>query len=392
MMSEQDKSQKEKPEPLELLSALWEGLKENYPMMEYAGAFDESWFEEYKQKIQGISDLNEALPIMDKLVKRLNDYHTSLRWEGKPTFSTPPIALGFVEEQVVITASEESLPVKPGDIVLKIDDEDAVTCFNQAMSEAFGATKYAKLKSACQNMIEGPKDSNVKLRLLNPSKGEFEISLEREGWSQKEPTPPLSSNSIDDEVGYIRVCRWGGFKSEEFDAILERFKDKPYLLIDVRDNGGGSDNLAGEVVGRFIDKKVLCSISFHRRAGTNIYEKTVEFAEPRGEWRYEGRVAVLINEGCASACEHFVSGMFEAGATLVGVPTSGACGWMKAVRLPGNVTLSCSLTFPLHGRIPSPLNGIPPHHLVTPTFEDIRSGRDVVLQEAIEILKGDNQC
>jgi carboxyl-terminal processing protease len=117
-----------------------------------------------------------------------------------------------------------------------------------------------------------------------------------------------------------------------------------------------------------------------------MYKKTIAIAEPRGPWRYEGKVAVLINEGCASACEHFVSGMFEAGALLVGTPTSGACGWSKLIELPVGVRLSCSLTFPLHGKVPSPLNGMQPHHLVLPAIDDLRDGRDTVLEEAVNLL------
>ena len=71
---------------------------------------------------------------------------------------------------------------------------------------------------------------------------------------------------------------------------------------------------------------------------------------------------------------------------LVGTPTTGACGWSKPIHLPGGVTLYCSLTFPLHGKVPSPLMGIPPHHLVTPTIDDIRTGRDTVLEKAITLL------
>ncbi|HEX30790.1 TPA: hypothetical protein ENG04_11995 [Candidatus Poribacteria bacterium] len=276
-----------KSESLEVLKVLWDALKDNYPMMEYAGALDDSWFEEYRRKIERASDLNEALLIMDRLVKRLNDYHTRLEWPDKPAFLTPPVTLGLVDNQVVVLRSEESIPIQPGDILLKVDDEDAKTRFDREMEEAFGATRYARVRSACRRMIEGPKGSKVKFRLLNPSKGEFELFLERRGWNRREPV--LSSSSIDDEVGYIRVSLWGNFDVGEFDVILEKFRSKPYLVIDVRDNEGGSDDLAAEVVGRFIDRKVLCSISFYRRAGTNVYEKWIGFAEPRGEWRYEGQ-------------------------------------------------------------------------------------------------------
>ena len=184
-----------------------------------------------------------------------------------------------------------------------------------------------------------------------------------------------------------RIRGWGGFSPAEFDKLLEPLREKPCLILDVRDNGGGADDLAETVIGRFITRKIVASISFQRKAGTDTYEKFTNVVSPRGPWCYPGKVAVLINEGCASACEHFVSGMFEAGALLVGTPTIGACGWSKGIDLPCGVTLRCSLTFPLHGKVPSPLNGIQPHHLVTPTIEDIRAGRDTVLEKAMALLK-----
>jgi len=99
---------------------------------------------------------------------------------------------------------------------------------------------------------------------------------------------------------------------------------------------------------------------------------------------YEGRVAVLTGEGCTSATEHFVSGMAEAGALLCGTPTSGACGWIRRLELPGGARLYVSQTFPLHtGGIPSPLLGIPPHLWAVQTLADLKAGEDTALQVAL---------
>ena len=140
-----------------------------------------------------------------------------------------------------------------------------------------------------------------------------------------------------DGVPVIRITRWGNDGSTKlatrFDEILGQYRDRPGLIIDVRGNGGGQDDLAGQVVARFLKEPIIASISFHRQVPGQTFERTVERVEPRGPWRYEGRVAVLIDEGCLSACEHFVSGMAEAGALLCGTPTSGACGWIRPVRL-----------------------------------------------------------
>jgi len=374
--------------PTGFLDLLWNALKENYPMMEYAGAFDESWYESCKAEIEDMNGLFQALPIMDRmLVRRLNDYHTSLYWEGKPSLIPPPIRVDLLEDQVVVTQGPQDQNVLSGDIVLAVNDVNAMECFDDAFAYAFGATPYAKTRSTCRDMLAGEPESQVKLKLRNAQGEAYEVTLERGApGPARERESVLSSRLIDENTGYIRIQSWGGFSAEEFDAKLEPLRERPYLILDVRDNGGGADELAAQVIGRFISKKVLCSVSFQRQAGTNTYEKLIHMAEPRGPWCYEGKVAVLTNAGCASACEHFVSGMFEAGALLVGTPTSGACGWSKGIDLPAGVKLRCSLTFPLHGKVPSPLNGMPPHHLVMSTIEDIRADRDTVLEEAIALL------
>ncbi|UCD52120.1 MAG: ankyrin repeat domain-containing protein [Phycisphaerales bacterium] len=374
--------------PLGFLDILWNALEENYPMMEYAGAFDDSWYESCKDQIKDVTSLGEALPIMDRmLVQRLNDYHTNLIWDRKPHPSMPPVRLGLVEDQIVVIQCGEELGIAHGDIVLEIDSADAKEQFDSTFPGAFGATKYVKVGTACRAILEGQDGSEVELKLRNREGEVYEVLLTRGGHL---PIPEhegvLSSRVIDDNIGYIRIRGWHGFGEEAFDKLLEPFRDKPCLIIDVRDNGGGSDRLAETVIGRFIDDKVLCSVSFQRQSGTEMYEKLIHIAEPRGPWRYEGKVAVLTNEGCASACEHFVSGMFEAGAILVGRPTTGACGWSQGIELPCGVTLACSLTFPLHGKVPSPLHGIEPHHLVESTIDDIRSGRDPILEKAKALL------
>ena len=72
--------------PLGFLDSLWDALKQNYPMMEYAGAFDESWYESCKEALEDITSLGEALPIMDRmLVSRLGDYHNASILGGKAT-------------------------------------------------------------------------------------------------------------------------------------------------------------------------------------------------------------------------------------------------------------------------------------------------------------------
>ncbi len=375
--------------PVGFLDALWKALKENYPMMEYAGAFDESWYEQCKDRIKDMNSLDQALPVMDALlVRRLNDYHTNLFWGARPDRVGPPLRVALVQEQIAVTWCPPNLGMACGDVLLEIDGAPAKERFDRELPQAFGPTRYARANSACETILEGKPGSQIKLKLQNAEGQVYEKTMtcgDGPGGDFR-PEPVISSRVISDRIGYIRIRGWGRFTPGEFDKLLEPFQDKPGLILDVRDNGGGADELADQVVARFLTHPVVASISFQRRPGTNLYEKLIVTVSPRGPWRYPGRVMVLTNEHCASACEHFVSGMFEAGATLVGTPTIGACGWSNEIPLPAGVSLRCSLTFPLHGKVPSPLNGIEPHVLVTPTIADLRAARDPVLDKAIALL------
>lgn len=190
----------------------------------------------------------------------------------------------------------------------------------------------------------------------------------------------------------LRISHWGNDSTMKlvarFDELLAQFRDRPGLVIDVRGNGGGLDDLASQVVGRFLKTTVVASISFHRQVPGLTFERTVDRIAPRGPWRYEGRVAVLTDEGCMSASEHFVSGMAEAGAFLCGTPTSGACGWIRSLDLPGGLRLNVSQTFPLRtGGIPSPQLGIAPHLWAPRKLSDLRAGQDTALRAALDWLK-----
>src|ERR1017187_1129067 len=190
----------------------------------------------------------------------------------------------------------------------------------------------------------------------------------------------------------LRISHWGNDSTMKlvarFDELLAQFRDRPGLVIDVRGNGGGLDDLASQVVGRFLKTTIVASTSFHRQVPGLTFERTVDRIAPRGPWRYEGWVAVLTDEGCMSASEHSVSGMAEAGALLCGTPTSGACGWIRSLDLPGGLRLNVSQTFPLRtGGIPSPQLGIAPHLWAPRKLSDLRAGQDTALRAALDWLK-----
>ena len=385
-------------------------------MLEMAGLSGDQWVREYRAKVAAAPNREAAFQIMDELVCRLNDYHTRFSWPGKPRLAAPPVRVepvlttasipadygiwGLVRPPqelpaldgvaIAVVEADEACGLKIGDEILSVDGIPVREALERNWRHAVCSSAAGKLRAAAGRMLLGIPDTdlNVVVRRQRPE-GEVEaiVTVPR---SESLKENLISSREVDN-VPVIRITQWGNRNGEglvaSFDKLLEGARNRPGLIIDVRGNGGGEDDLASKVIGRFLNRAVISSISFHRKVPSLNFERTIEWTQPRGPWRYEGRVAVLTDEGCMSACEHFVSGMIEAGAMTCGTPTSGACGWIRDVELPGGAHLFVSRTFPLHsGGIPSPQLGMAPHIWAPRNLADLRAGQDTTLRAALAWL------
>ena len=397
-------------ERLVLFDALCKGLRDNYPMLEFAG-WQDSWEAEFRARVQAAPSVEAAYDLMDELVCRLNDYHTRLfrrdqphttrpNFQVEPVLTAPPAPGGYgiwselrppfempalEGVTLAVVRSEESGTMKAGDEIIAVNGVSVEKALSAAWKHSIGCSVAGKLRWAAMRMLSVPESHSLEVKVRRKG-GTEAVVKPRLGGGDGEPT--LSTNEIAG-VPIIRIARWNGRDLvSQFDGFLEKFRTRPGLVIDVRGNGGGEDELASQIIGRFVNKPVISSISFHRVVPGLTFERTVEYTPPRGPWRYEGRVAILVDEGCMSACEHFVSGMIEAGALACGTPTSGACGWIRGIQLAEGVRLNVSQTFPLHtAGIPSPQLGIAPHLWALQTLDDLRGGKDTALEKAIGWIK-----
>ena len=409
--------------PAATLEALWKALVEHYPMKEYVGAHGDQWLEEYRPLVAAAPSRDAAFSLMEELVARFNDYHTGLAWPGQVAPSSLPLrvepvlrvrpgstaaAMKDAAFQPFVAAPAELGTVSPyalavvaaapktgllaGDELTAIDGVPVEAAARRAWKRARGSSRLAKLREGARRLLEWPSSTAEApaLARIQVRRGTriVEVEIPR-GTGLGEPL--VSAREVAG-VPVVRIARWADGEDQRLvpavDALLERYRSRPGLVIDVRGNGGGSDSLADEVTGRFLERPVIGSISFHRNTPTVEFRRTVEMTAPRGPWRYAGRVAVLIDEGCRSACEHFVSGMIGAGAVTVGSATDGACGWIRTVELPGDARLRVSRTFPLHaGGLPSPLQGMRAEIYVPRTLPDLRAGRDAALEAAVASVR-----
>lgn len=155
-----------------------------------------------------------------------------------------------------------------------------------------------------------------------------------------------SGKFVDENVGYLQINAWDAGEPELVKAALEaldEFSDCAGLVIDVRLNGGGSETLAREVAGCFIDEPVVYAQHVIRDPGAEggFSKPQKRVLKPNADGpHYRGPVAVLIGPAVVSSCEAFVLMMQQVdGCKLVGAPTRGSSGNPQAYALPNGVTV-----------------------------------------------------
>ncbi len=195
------------------------------------------------------------------------------------------------------------------------------------------------------------------------------------------------------DIGYIRIQTFAGNISEfeRIDEIIEKFKDKKGIIIDVRSNGGGSDFNSLTIAGRFADKSRLYRLVTFRDGPEwdDFAEWTQHFVTPMGLRQFNKPVVLLTNRSCFSACEGFTR-MMKAypNVTMVGDTTAGGSGSPLFRELPNGWEYRVSTWLVAEPETFDVLEGkgLPPDIQVNISKADSLAGIDTILEQAIEIL------
>lgn len=185
----------------------------------------------------------------------------------------------------------EKVGLKAGDRIVKVDGKD-IAGIGLKNQDVF-------------DLLRGKKGTRVDLTIKR--KGEKE-NLEFMVIRDKIPIYSLdASYMLDNETAYIKLNRFSVTTTDEFNEAVKELKSKneiKNIILDLRSNGGG-------IMGAAID----LSNQFLKNGQTVVYTEGLHSlkrdykATSRGEFP-EGKVAVIINEGSASASE-IVSGAIQ---------------------------------------------------------------------------------
>ena len=188
-------------------------------------------------------------------------------------------------------------------------------------------------------------------------------------------TPQAHYKIHRDSIGYIGIESMMDNVVEDFKQAYNQICKLPYLIIDVRGNGGGNSNN-----GRLIAEYLLKNPQEHCVGGKITPQSNA----------YNGRLFLLTGNHTFSAAESFTIDLKESGyVTLVGEKTAGDTGCA-----PKNFTSKYGIWFRIPTREPHfspkgfPMEGtsIEPHHEVKQTVIDFFNDKDSAIEYVLNEL------
>jgi len=269
-------------------------FKENYAFFKLHNIDWDGVYKTYRPKVTAKTTDDELLEILSVIIKSFHDPHINLFAADKWVGSMKPDALS-------LHVQKEFASEKPMDRYFK---------------------SLEKLRSVMKNDFLGG-DCRV-------AANDFIV------WGKIKP-----------KIGYLNILVMGDYAGLEaprkdslavlestMDQIMEYFGSVDAVVVDVRFNMGGHDEISSLIADRFADRKRL---AFTKKAvdGAGFTEKQEFYVRPGGKYQFTKPTFLLTSERTVSAAESFVIRMMAyPHVTRVGATTAGAFSGALTKQLP----------------------------------------------------------
>lgn len=195
---------------------------------------------------------------------------------------------------------------------------------------------------------------------------------------------------LDDNIGYIRCASFEDAIGEgNLDDCLSYMALCRGLIIDIRNNSGGSLNVAERLAGRFVQEKTLVGYMQHKtgKGHQDFSSPEPRYLEPSSNIRWHKPVCVLTNRSVYSAANDFAVMMRAIpGVQLIGDHTGGGSGLPMSNSLPNGWSVRFS-SCPMYDKDKQHTEfGIAPDVAVGLADDDTVQGRDTMIETARKLL------
>lgn len=277
----------------------------------------DDWFSTFLNAV--VSAFDPHTTYMDPNIKEKFDQNISGKLEGIGARLQKKGINTTIFELVAGGPASKQGELEPGDIILKVAqaDQEPLDIVGMRLDDAI---KFIKGKKGTEVRLTVKKKLDGSIKIISIIRDVVQLDetfvkssiVEKEG--KKYAIIDLPSFYIDFTDNNYRDSA----KDMEKEIARLKAEDVTGLIIDLRNNGGGSLKTAIEISGLFIDKGPVVQVKF--RGENPIVKKDMD---PKMQW--DKSIVVLVNEFSASASEIFAAAMqdYKRGVILGGNQTYG---------------------------------------------------------------------
>lgn len=388
-------SEHERRENFEIL---WKVIDVNYAHFKLKSIDWDDVRQRYSARLTTIRTDDDFYLMMFQLVNELKDTHSWLQnYKLPPLPDASGVAIeGFQGKPFVISGEKAGWEVLSINGLPPAQKVEALKPYLHACSSerAFARTAYRFL-------LAGNDGETANVDLRAPDGHRETVAWKRTaGHGHRPPELGLPAfvtkqryvnfGRYPSGLGYVQIETFNGREEidQEFDRALEALRDTSGLILDIRNNAGGFGH--PQIAGRFFKKRTRAGFSYTKNGSRHTdFERREIFVNPSGKWQYTRPVALLVNDDTGSASDLFATELRAARQVItIGATTHGnLSGIATYAVLPCGLVVRISNGYitDAHGR-PIEMYGNVPDIVIEPAPQDYLSGKDPVLDRAVEVL------
>lgn len=375
----------------------WNVFQHFYP---YFNVIDVDWIKVLSETLQDAvedTSADDFYNTLSKMVAKLQDGHGYLYYKRENKVGGLPLRVEWIEDQCIITASEDSLFQK-GDMIKRIDGIEVENYLLKREDYISGSTQLKRYRALNQfgsgevgsiaslDITRNDSLKNIKLVRGKEKRGFFFNPITEFNY--------LGMKEIEEGIFYINLHQIG---EKDFYDNLDKLATAKGVIFDWRLTGEFNKNK------RFNSHEILpyLTTSKLQSARWNIPEtiypdrQNVEFLESRSvvypaSPKFNSKVIFIVDPSVVSYGETVMGTVeYYKLADIIGQRTAGCNGNVNYIPLIGSYEIMWTgMKVLKHDGSQHHLIGIEPDYPVERTIKAVKEGRDEYLEKALEVIRG----
>ncbi len=391
------------------LSKLWSEVKFNFAWFEHLPDLDwDNLYMKYLPDILKTTSTLEYYCLLQQMCASLQDGHTCVHLPKElvdRACSKPPLRTRLVEDKVsIVEVLDEDLRQDGITVGLEVLEIDCVPVKEYAARKVApyqsASTKQGlEVKTYEYSLLAGPRNTPVELLLQDAKGNHYKRSLARTVNGPQRHREPFTFEILSGKVAYVALNAFDEQSIvDRFACALDSIRGSGGLIVDIRENDGGSSSVGWMILSYLTDKPFLSTKWRTRdyrpayrawKRGEGWHEEPPQELRPHGSKPYIKPVVLLTSPRTFSAAEDFAVAFDAMGrGKIIGEATGGSSGQPLIFPLPGGGTAwVCTKQDKYPDGRDFVAVGVQPRIRVVPTIDDVRAGRDTVLEAALACFR-----